>query len=1066
MLALAFAARACLAGNFYAGTSPTNVPWPGGVVPYEFTNTLSAAEQQTYLDGLREWELAANVQFVPHTNQSRWILFDYNTNFLDFVATGYSPQLVSVSSLSRAQVCHEMGHSFGFTHENIRPDKINYILVLTNNIANEPSNIYWFTVDPTSVTNGSYDFESVMHLGWDFVSSDFGVLATQQPRPPYFPRYQYRMGNLCLSPGDRAALAYLYHPPAVPLTNVVTTTADFGPGSLRAALYYVTDNPGAVVQFNIPTNDPAYSNGVFNIHLTGHLPPLVSKGMAIDGSTQPGFAGQPLIFVDGSQIIPQTATSNSGLLIYSAGDQVKNVSFSGFNWNGLTLEFLDATNNTVSGCWLGVDSTGTNPAPNAFQGILFSESSHNLIGGTNAGARNVISGNTQYGLWMADTNTTGNTILGNYIGTDPSGSLSVPNLKGGIGIIANGVGHVIGGANAAERNIISGNSGAGIFLSGAGVSNNVVCGNYVGLNAAGTAGVPNVVYPDGIHITSGASSNAILDNVISSNDIGVFISDDGTRGNVVQGNLIGTDSSGTVAVGNGYEALTLNVGAISNLIGGTVAGASNVISGSYYDLVVYGPGTVGNVIQGNLIGSDITGGMALPGPFQYEGLTVEAGASSNLVGGTAAGAANVISGSYNGVVILGSGTSGNIIEGNHIGTDTSGKVEVPGIYQGLVLGGGATANTIGGTASGARNIISGNYINVVVDGQGTSSNVFEGNFIGVDITGETALTNQYEGFVIDGGAMGNTVGGTVTAAANVISGNYLGLYVGDTNTSDNLIEGNLVGVDITGANAIGNDYINVEMANGASANHIGGVAAGAGNVIAYSGFGSGVALFGTATTNNSIRGNSIFSNSTPAIYLGGFATNHTGFLAGPNDLQNYPVITNAYGYGARTVIAGTLNGLARQTYYIDIYRNVAADPSGFGQGQFYAGAAAVTTDGSGNASFALTNTAGNYSGQYFSATATSAGGDTSQFGPDVVATNLPAAFASFSGPLSLHSSGFVFVLTLTTNFGYHIQAATNLATNPIPWINLTNFVATNSSLTFTDRTATGFRARFYRVVSP
>ena len=82
------AAARVSAGNFYAGTSPANVPWPGGIVPYEFTNTLTnaltAALTNTYLDGLREWELAANVKFVPHTNQTRWILFSYNTNFLDY----------------------------------------------------------------------------------------------------------------------------------------------------------------------------------------------------------------------------------------------------------------------------------------------------------------------------------------------------------------------------------------------------------------------------------------------------------------------------------------------------------------------------------------------------------------------------------------------------------------------------------------------------------------------------------------------------------------------------------------------------------------------------------------------------------------------------------------------------------------------------------------------------------------------------------------------------------------------------------------------------------------------
>ena len=318
---------------------------------------------------------------------------------------------------------------------------------------------------PRRVTNGNYDYESVMHLGWDFDSTNPGVLPTQQPKPPYFPRYQFRMGNFCLSPGDRAALAYLYGPPAVPLTNVVTTTADVGPGSLRAAIYYATDHPGTTVRFNIPTSDPGYSNGVFNIHLTGMLPPLVTNGMVIDGSTQPGFAGRPLIFVDASQILPETFTSDT-FLIYSASNQIKNISFSGFDWNGLTLIYPDATNNTISGCWFGLDATGTNAAPNAFQGILIAAgASRNIIGGTNALARNVLSGNSQYGVFITDSNTTGNVVLGNYIGTDASGSNAVPNGFSGV-FIGNGAsGNIVGSTNPAARNVLSGNTQYGVILT-------------------------------------------------------------------------------------------------------------------------------------------------------------------------------------------------------------------------------------------------------------------------------------------------------------------------------------------------------------------------------------------------------------------------------------------------------------------------------------------------------------------------------------------------------------------------------------------------------------------------
>ena len=569
-VSLIFLLQTALAGNFYAGTSPANVPWPGGIVPYEFTNTLTAAEQQTYLDGLREWELAANVKFVPHTNQLRWILFTYNTNDFDNVSVGYNPQVVSVASLSRAQVCHEMGHSFGFTHENIRADATNYITVLTSNIFDEPANIVWFTPDPTSVPHGNYDFESVMHLGWDFESVNPGVLATQQPKPPFFPRHQFRMGNFCLSPGDRAALAYLYGPPAVPLTNIVTTTADIGPGSLRAAIYYATDHPGTTIRFDIPTSDPGYSNGVFNIHLTGMLPPLVADGTIIDESTQPGFAGNPLIFLDGSQILTNTFTSDT-FLIYSANNQIKNLSFSGFDWNGMTLLYADAMNNTISGCWFGLDSTGTNAAPNANQGILIANgASGNIIGGTNALEQNILSGNTEYGIFITDSNTTGNVILGNYIGTDASGNEAIPNESGGIILTGDTHNNIVGGSNSSARNVISGNVSAGVWVTGTNVVNNTVEGNFIGLSAGGDTALPNTFA--GMYVLSSAQSNFIANNVISGNTVeGLRLADTGTAANVVQGNLIGTDAAGTSAIPNGSFGLAIYDGASSNIIGGATA---------------------------------------------------------------------------------------------------------------------------------------------------------------------------------------------------------------------------------------------------------------------------------------------------------------------------------------------------------------------------------------------------------------------------------------------------------------------------------------------------------------
>jgi len=1045
-----------VAGNFYAGTTPATVPWPNGLVPFEFTNTLTAAQTNTYLAGLREWELAGNVRFVPHTNQTHWILFDYNTNYLDHVFAGTNPQVVTVSSLSRAQVAHEMGHSFGFNHENIRIDQTNYLIVLSNNVT--PGNLPYFQIDPTTVTNGPYDFESVMHLGWDFDSTNPGVAPTQQPRPPYFPRYQFRMGNYCLSPGDRAALAYLYGPPTVPLTNVVTTTADVGPGSLRAALYYATDHPGSTIRFAIPPTDAGQSNGVFTIHLTGHLPPLVANGLVLDGSTQPGFTNQPVIVVDASQIIPETFTSDT-VLIYSSSNQLKNLAFTGFDWNGVTLIYADATNNTISGCWFGVSATGTNAAPNAYQGVLIAAGAKgNVLGGTNALARNVLSGNAQYGVFITDSNTTGNVVSGNYLGTDATGSRALPNGKSGMFIGNAASGNLVGGTNALARNVLSGNAEYGVILVSNTTGNQVV-GNYLGPDAGGRLMVANAL--GGLFLANGANGNLLggtnagAGNVIAGNlGNGILLRGADVVGNLVQGNFIGTDCTGTNPLPNSVAGVTIDTGASSNRIGGVVIGARNVISGNGlpydYGVIIAGPGTGGNVVEGNYVGLGADGLTAVP---NYWGIVCSAGATNNRFGGAGAGEGNVISGNLSeGLRLTDPGTTANLVQGNFIGLDATGEQALPNGFAGLTLYSGTTANLIGGTNAATRNVISGNgTYGVVVADPGTAGNHIEGNFIGLDAHGVSALPN-YDGVLFSAGATNNRFGGTVVGAGNVVSGNaYRGVFFDGLGTSGNLVQGNLIGSDSTGTNGVGN-YYDVEFQNGAAGNVIGGIAAGAGNVIAFAAW-DGVVLFNADTTNNSLRGNSIFNNASLGIDLTGMA----------NDLQSSPAITNAVGQGGDTLIAGTLNSLPNGTFFIDVYRNPAIDP---GAGRFYFGTATVTTDGSGHANFALTNASGNYSGQYFTATATSAGGDTSQFSAAVPAVNVPVPAARFVGPFLVLPNGLALTLNVQTNFGYRLQAATNLAPAPVAWTDLTNFTAVSPVFQFTDSAATNVSRRFYRVVSP
>ncbi|HEY4284495.1 MAG TPA: M12 family metallopeptidase [Chthoniobacterales bacterium] len=687
------------AGLYVNTISPGNVPWPGGVVPYVFDSALSAAQQQTYLNALHEYELAANVHFIPRTSEAQYILFKYDPNGFDQVS-GSNPQVVSVSSLTRSQICHEMGHSFGLLHEHTRPDQTTYVNVLTANIS--AGNQHWFNIDPNGTAQGPYDFESVMHFRRDLFSMQPAVLDTLQAKPG-FEKFQPRMDGLALSKGDRAVMKFLYGAGPT-LSPVVTNTGETGVGSLRAAMDYAVDNPGTTISFNIPTSDRA--NGVFTIRPTGHLLPLVVDSTIIDGTTQPGYAGSPLIVLDGSQILPEAeAVPNSipGMFMYAANCTVKGLSIERFPWVGMAFLYSDCHNNTVRGCWFGLDYTGTASAPNQFQGIQISSGANsNTIGSTTD--HNVISGNAQYGIWISDATTTGNVVLGNYIGTSANGLAALPNGLGGLIVTGSSTNNLIGGTSVGARNVISGNLATGVWLIGTGVNQNTVRGNYIGLAATGNAAVPNETW--GVYIREGAQNNLVADNVISGNgDEGLRIENAGTSGNVVQGNQVGTASGGSSAIGNGFAGVTIYNGATGNIIGGTTAAQRNILSGNGTVGLAFGDsGTSGNIAEGNFIGTDATGTTSVGNGFA--GVYLTNGANANQLGGAQPETGNLISGNAGyGVFVADPGTNGNLIRGNFIGTNAADTSALANAYSGIVLQNGAHDNVIGGDAIGAGNVI-------------------------------------------------------------------------------------------------------------------------------------------------------------------------------------------------------------------------------------------------------------------------------------------------------------------------------------------------------------------------
>src|SRR5262249_13368905 len=122
-----------------------------------------------------------------------------------------------------------------------------------------------------------------------------------------------------------------------------------------------------------------------------------------------------------------------------------------------------------------------------------------------AAERNVISGNVGAGVRIDASSA--NTVAGNYIGTDASGAVGVPNQGAGVAILAAASGNIIGGAGAVARNVISGNAGAGVRIDAS--TNNTVAGNYIGTNAAGTAALGKGT---GVWVSGGSSGNVIGTN--------------------------------------------------------------------------------------------------------------------------------------------------------------------------------------------------------------------------------------------------------------------------------------------------------------------------------------------------------------------------------------------------------------------------------------------------------------------------------------------------------------------------------------------------------------------------
>jgi CSLREA domain-containing protein len=395
---------------------------------------------------------------------------------------------------------------------------------------------------------------------------------------------------------------------------VVTNLGDPGNGNcdasctLREAIDAANSVPGTDIRFDVPGCPPACT-----IQPGSDLPAITANSITIDGTTQPGFDGIPLIELNGD-----LAGASPGLDIEADDVTIRGLVINGFAESGIVINGSDAL---IVGNFIGTDATGTADAGNGGDGVFIDNHANNTIGGITERERNVISGNNGNGVNIAGAAATGNVVGGNYIGTDVTGDVGIGNGGGGGSFDGNGVriagsGNTIGGTAPGAGNLISGSDDVGVFVPSGTFFNNVIQGNRIGTNAAGLAAIPNA---GGVHAASGSTtiggSAAGARNIISGNQFqGIRLDTAGSTGNVVRGNYIGTAIDGISDLGNGAAGIDFTQGSSNNVIGGTLEGEGNVIAFNSRGIAVLSETSDGNRILGNSIHSNTGLGIELMGP--------------------------------------------------------------------------------------------------------------------------------------------------------------------------------------------------------------------------------------------------------------------------------------------------------------------------------------------------------------------------------------------------------------------------------------------------------------------
>jgi parallel beta-helix repeat protein len=426
------------------------------------------------------------------------------------------------------------------------------------------------------------------------------------------------------------------------LATLASQPGTDGAISLREAILAANATAGAgalLIAFDLPNSDPGYNpaKSTWTITLGAQALPALTRGnVTINGSTQPGNPSYPQIIVDGYNVNEAAGLSN-GITITSDHNSILGLTLMNFYDDAVLISGPNAAANLVAGCYLGPNANGAAAIQPSYFGVELRNGAHdNMIGGADPAARNLISGNAHSGITIRDATTHNNTIAGNWIGVNRSGQAALKNEVAGVMVTDGAHDNLIGGVR--QGNLLAGNA-TGIYING-GVAT-TIAGNIIGLAADGHTPLANT--NGGIWLLSGAHDNIIggadpaARNIISGNGAagsqfgqGIYLDsasiDPITTNNTIQGNYIGVDSSGNQPVGNYRQGILIGSGAQHNLVGGIAPGAGNVIT--YNGLGGIRIDSSGNQVAGNLIGVGADGVTQLGN--QLNGVRV--GGNNNTIG--------------------------------------------------------------------------------------------------------------------------------------------------------------------------------------------------------------------------------------------------------------------------------------------------------------------------------------------------------------------------------------------------------------------------------------------------